>query len=291
MVRVAETAAAMLLVLGAARAEKQLKIMGQSGKFTLYEATPDDGITVTMDALSELDAAGNEVGSGGAVKHSFNSFATQSFTIAEKESGVAIGTATADRVNFTANIGSETDPVGKLKVETYLITENGTVGNGDESWEVVEGDLKWNIVFPQWKFCNPCTKGGTQETGNSLDLTITVSGQGAASDKGSGKVSIGGGKTLNLASKVSIDGTNVDMPEGYPKTTVQGSKTMTTFRFPKFSESVVYDPTIGSEGGSGTDNAPSDDTALSDDTPRMFPGILSLAALSVSALAHAALRA
>lgn len=98
-----------------AGAKMLLKVMGQSGKFMFYDSggSESSGITVTMDTLKEVDAQGNEVGKSGSVKHSINSFASQSFTIAAKESGVDIGTATADRVNFTSSIGSNTETVGQ----------------------------------------------------------------------------------------------------------------------------------------------------------------------------------
>lgn len=234
-----------------AGAEMLLKVMGQSGKFMFYDSSESEssGITVTMDALKEVDSQGNEVGKSGSVKHSINSFASQSFTIEAKESGVDIGTATADRVNFTSSVGSNTETVGQLMVETYLMTENGTVGTDTESWDVDVGDLKWNIAFPEWKFCDPCGSGNKAETGAFLDLTITISGKGSSASKGSGKVEIGGGAVLNLAQSVTIDEASVAMPSGYPKVEAQGSKTMITFRFPKFKTSALYDPTITGASG------------------------------------------
>ena len=39
-----------------------------------------EAITVTMDALREVDASGNAVGTSGNPKHTFNTFASQAFS-------------------------------------------------------------------------------------------------------------------------------------------------------------------------------------------------------------------
>ena len=75
-----------------------LEILGQSGKFTIYDktkgmASDTNKVTVEMDALREVDTEGNAVGASGSVKHSIQTFAAQSFTINEPESAVIDGIA------------------------------------------------------------------------------------------------------------------------------------------------------------------------------------------------------
>ena len=65
------------------------------------------------------------------------------------------------------------------------------------------------------------------------------------------------------------------MPEGYPKLTIQGSKNIFTFRFPKFTTKAVYDPTV--EIKPTTTVAPS--SAPSACTTR--PLIISLSSLTI----------
>lgn len=225
---------------GFACAEMKLKIMGQSGKFTLYDDVKGEaaGIMVTMDALKEVDSSGAQIGNTGSSKHAINSFATTAFTV-QQPVDVEIGTANASRVDFEAVVGT----IGKLKVETYMITSNGTVG--DDNWEVSPGALKWNIVFPEWTFCAPCGS----DIGAFLDLTITVQGLGTASKKGNSnaQIDLGGGANLMLSSQVTVDGNMTDMPDGYPTVGLQGSKTSVTFRFPKFMDNATYDPLITSD--------------------------------------------
>eukprot|EP00930_Biecheleria_cincta_P090507 TRINITY_DN798_c1_g1_i1.p1 TRINITY_DN798_c1_g1~~TRINITY_DN798_c1_g1_i1.p1 ORF type:complete len:1184 (-),score=164.57 TRINITY_DN798_c1_g1_i1:545-3970(-) len=144
-------------------ARTTVDVVGQSGKFYVYPEGKkrQDGILITMDALREVDAAGSTVGSGGQAKHSFNSFATQAFTVGQAVD-VQVDGVPATKISFSSQIST----VGELRVDTYVMKGFGQVGPPDETWQVAPGDLKWNIEFPRWAFCspsNPCKSRRLQQ--------------------------------------------------------------------------------------------------------------------------------
>lgn len=225
----------------------EVNIQGQSGKFTIVPKGSSGnsvGIRVTMDALREVDASGTAVGQSGSVKHSLNTFASQSFTVGAVEQ-VSIGSVSAAKISFESTISS----IGKLGVDTFLIADSGMVGMNNDSWDVNMGDLKWNIRLWDWTWCGDagatCKNG---EVGDAVELDITVQnmGGGSASKKdGDNKtVSLGGSAELELSTAVETDCTWVEMAAGYPMITTQGSGTTITFRFPRFANSSLYDPVI-----------------------------------------------
>lgn len=219
-------------------------IQGQSGKFTVYDEKKGkaSGIQVTMDALREVDAAGNEVGASGSVKHSINTFAAQEFTIAPAED-VILGddNVSAVKVSFSSPISS----VGVIRVDTYVLGKSGSLGPPGETWAVQKGDLKWNIELFNWTWCG-CSKGLKTEEGAFIDVEISVKGLGDAEAKGNSNksLSLGGGVTLELSNQVHSDGNWSSMPEGYPKVSIKGSSTTFIFRFPRFTTSSLYDPVL-----------------------------------------------
>ncbi|CAE7687386.1 unnamed protein product [Symbiodinium sp. CCMP2456] len=235
----------------------EVNIQGQSGKFTIVPKGSSGnsvGIRVTMDALREVDAAGEAVGQTGSVKHSVNTFAAQDFTVGSVEQ-VTVGSVGAAKISFESTVSS----IGSLGVDTYLIADSGAVGMNNDSWSVDIGDLKWNIRLWDWTWCGDsgatCKSG---EVGDAIELDITVQnmGGGSASKKdGSNKtVSLGGSAQLQLSTQVQTDCTWVEMAPDYPMVTTQGSSTTITFRFPRFSSSSLYDPVIsGSCGELGLD--------------------------------------
>eukprot|EP00928_Gymnodinium_smaydae_P084537 TRINITY_DN677_c0_g1_i15.p1 TRINITY_DN677_c0_g1~~TRINITY_DN677_c0_g1_i15.p1 ORF type:complete len:589 (-),score=86.58 TRINITY_DN677_c0_g1_i15:141-1850(-) len=216
-------------------------VQGQSGKFTVYNSQQgkSQGITINMDALREVDALGNTVGATGPKneKHSFNSFATQQFTIEDAEA-VVVGNVEATLIKFHSPINT----IGKIQVDTYVMAGAGLVGPPGEKWAVANGDLKWNIKLYEWTFCG-CNKG--TEVGAYVDLDVSMKGPRSASFKqGSKSISMGDGVNLELSNQVLVDGVWMAMPTGYPMVTVKGSSTTFTFRFPKFNTSATYDPLI-----------------------------------------------
>jgi len=265
------------------------------------------------DALREVDADGNAVGTSGSVKHSINTFAPQKFTFAPQENDITIGTATATKISFSTPFkGLE---ASKLTVDTYVITRPGHVGTDTETWGVRSGDVKFNLALADWHWCGDgadCNKGQSAQVGAFIDVDVSVKGSKAAKASGGGKsVSLGGGATIELSNKVLVDGAWTTMPEGYPMIVIKGSSTTFTFRFPKFASSALYDPVISSanvepllteteravilreiasneEGSDGTtDGGPTDGTTDGGPTDGTTDGT-TISAASISSAASAA---
>jgi len=227
----------------------ELQVQGQSGKFTLVpqgSSGSSVGLRVTMDALREVDADGNEVGTSGSVKHSINTFASQAFTVGEMETVLIGSGVSAAKVSFESTISQ----IGRIGVDTYVMAQAGTVGMSNESWDVNIGDLKWNIRLWDWTWCDGgnCQQGQTEEVGAFVELDITVQNLGGGSaSRGSGKsVSLGSNATLELSTQVLKDCAWEQLPAEFPSISTQGSSTTITFRFPRFENSSLYDPVVQS---------------------------------------------
>mmetsp|Transcript_108796 Transcript_108796/g.313474 ORF Transcript_108796/g.313474 Transcript_108796/m.313474 type:complete len:306 (+) Transcript_108796:94-1011(+) len=237
LLSVVGAAVALLALLAPTKAEVKVHVYGQSGKFKMYDSAlgtqgSAPGPTVTMDELVERDAGGAAVCNSGpmAQKHSVNSFATQDFTVHDVEPDIAIGEARANRVKFNTDIGNA---IGNLQVDTYVISQGGKVGNGEEEWSFAAADMKWNVVFNSWNFCTD---------GAYLDLKVTVSGLEGAEKAADGSKVTFGNTSLVLARKVELDGVLQEMPEGFPSIDIQGGAVGIVFRFPRFESNATYDP-------------------------------------------------
>jgi hypothetical protein len=237
-----------LLLLGLVGADKSIeaagvtvKVKGQSGKMTLTlpKGNGTQDVEVTMDALRQLNSAGETLGSGGNQKHSFNSFATQEFTFGAPEE-------TTYKELKVAKVAFESTMVGtsKLKIDTYIFKEDGSFMVGDDNVTVAAGSVKFNVEFSSWSWCGAdsvvCNQDGD---GASVELDITVKGEGEAS--GSGKnVDLGDAKLMMLNTYSDDDGSTwKEMPAGYPK---MNGNTF-TIQIPKFDGKVIYDPIVTGE--------------------------------------------
>lgn len=231
------------------------KILGRSGKMTIGRGSnPDtdaDKVQVTFDEVMEIDSSGTAVGTSGAMKHSFNTFANLDFTFSALQDTSFAGIA-AKRLDFTADITSVS---AKLTVQVYIFTNRGVISIDGENSTVTAGTVKFNIQIEGWQFCGnsgvTCSKGANNEIGDGIEFVITIKGKGTQQRKTTGKrtdgeeFELGGGSSVLLSRKISVDGGNyTDMATGYPKLETRGSKQMFVFRFPKFTSSVLYDPQI-----------------------------------------------
>jgi len=229
----------------------EVDVQGQSGKFTVYSAAAgrDAGVTVEMDALREVDTEGNAVGTSGSEKHSIQTFASQDFTITYDEN-VTFGGVSANKIAFESSVST----IGNIRVLTYIMNEGGEVGEGNETFSVKRGDVKWNIELFDWQFCGvevDCAQGQTEQFGEYIELDVTVKGAGTAGrgDGNNNLIELGAGASLTLSNEVIVDGSVATMPE--VRTSLQGSSTVITFKFPKFNSSALYDPVVSL----GTDTA------------------------------------
>jgi len=246
----------LLLAIAASRAQAtspqlpiKVNVQGQSGKFTVYPEAKgqQSGIQVTMDALREVDGNGQQVGTQGNNKHSIQTFASQTFTtdpMVMTELKGTPGNVPAVKVAFQSTVSN----VGKIGIDTYVLAESGTVGPQNETWAVRMGDLKWNIRIWDWTFCDGSGAGACRsgDIGQYIELDVSVKGNASASKTGKKTIDLGGQTTLELSNQVLVDKSTWSMmADGYPSVNVQGSTTTITFRFPKFSNDILYDPVLG----------------------------------------------
>jgi len=237
-----------------------VKIIGKSGKFTVYDKAKGLGdankVTVEMDALREIDASGKEVGKSGSTKHSINTFAAQDFQISAPES-IKMGvnnSVNAMKVNFISSVSG----VGTIYVDTFVMKSAGHVGPDGELWPVVSGDMKFNVALSGWTFCDlsACKDG----IGDSVELDIKMKGKNPTPIRlpgGKNRFDLGGGVKLQLTNKILVDGKQMTMQQGYPKLRTVGQAQVFTFRFPKFAHTALYDPLLsyGASDGMVTSQA------------------------------------
>jgi len=205
-----------------------IQVLGQSGKVKITRK--NSTITMDFDSMYEKDASDEIVGMEGALqnKHGINSFATQSFSFGNEEDIVFQG---VNMLSFTFE--SPINSIGLLKVRVYIAKSNGTIKNGNETYAIEEGDVKWNIEVPSWNFLT--------ET-EFLELNIIIKALNDEEVRQDGNKFTVGGMDLSTSDNVLIDGVINPMPEGFPKLSIQGNKQIFTFKFPKFATSMVYDP-------------------------------------------------
>ncbi len=126
---------------------------------------------------------------------------------------------------------------------------NSVPGGSTETLTLKKGDVKFNIELSGWQWCttqSPCS--GSTNVGAFIDVTVSVKGTNAAaswsSDNMVGKL---GGSSITLSNTLVLDGTVTAMPSGYPMIGGNGNKNSITFRFPKFSNSAMYDPVLSAQ--------------------------------------------
>lgn len=231
-----------------------VNVLGQSGKIRMYSTdagmSDPNLVTIEMDALRELDADGETVGNSGQERHSIQTFASQDFTFHPLVSDVLMGVnasihASAHRLSFESSIGGD---VGNIAVDTFIISSDGLVGPESEQWSAGIGDMKFNIRFPNWKWCGDpdsnCNGGGV---GEYLELDIKMKGNLAQVLLIPGTLNtydLGGDANLTLTDFVMLDGQEGQMAPGYPQMLNQGGSQIFRFRFPKFASSAEYDPLL-----------------------------------------------
>jgi len=192
----------------------------------------------------------------------------------------------AEGTNVTLSAALPQTEGGDLRVETLLISRGGAVGTTGETWAVLPGDMKFNLQLTRWSFCDPCangtetgafvdvrlqiqgkraggpkrkdrgarietaadapTGGPGKEKGGAADEDDTGRHQGKKKRREEHAWDLGEGATLDLTSRVRVDGVWTDMPAGYPKlvTDEGGGRQHYTLRFPRFNDTVWYDPVV-----------------------------------------------
>ena len=261
-----------------------VQVRGQSGKMTLTipGADPDtpDVVECQMVALRQVDENGVTLGSGGSDKQSFSSFATQTFTFSDPVESTYQGLATSE-VEFQSVLAGSSN----VNIKTMIFQESGAVQVGEESFNVTQGAVKFNVELSSWSWCDgsgSCRSEDGVGAAVELDLDMYLRGSTPES-KGNGDASasfeLGGGQELVMLTTYSVDGgTNwVSMPDGYPST----SGSVFTLKFPRWADggSVLYDPIIQyNDGGSTSPSSPPSEQSSSGSSTSTTIALLVLAA-------------
>lgn len=238
-----------------------VKVLGQSGKiqivknYTTGNETKLETVTINFSALREKDKDGNDVGTTGPVKHSFNNFATLNFVVDPVQEG-KVQNLTVLSTTLTASkiIG---DKIGTFVAKVLVFNETGVIETGtNETAKVNAGALKFTVDVKDWQFCDGtvedpdspaiCEKGQDRETGAFLDFELEIKGQKEANRSlNSNSTYQLGNSEFVLSNYVKLDdGEYTKLPENYPAYERQGEKDIFTFRFPLFKTSASYDPLV-----------------------------------------------
>lgn len=248
-----------------------MKIQGQSGKMTFATSEPigsaPDRVQIEMSMLQELASDGTALGGGGNEKHSFNSFATQSFTFGSPVASTIAGVSSAGdngtaatpedysvtKVAFTSYLGGGNAAVdSKLEIESIIFMEDAILQfeNPDGSYiypAIVAGTVKFNVLMSQWNWCeNDCKS--SNGVGDSVRLTITMTNQitSNSSDSSAGSACTDG---CENGAVEDLGGVFLGVLNTYSIKTSDG--TVTQYTLPKNPELTV-DPPAGSSGSSRT---------------------------------------
>lgn len=173
---------AIILCLLSSSASAQttgLQLQGNSGKFTLYDVDLGlnetvNKVRVELDYLYELSADGEKLGAGGppSERHSVETFANQEFVIEEDSSVTELDGVAADLIRFQSQIGA----AGTLQLNTYVFQESGVVSIFDDenrtvdTWNVTEGDVKFNLILSDWTYCTAGVRCGATNAPSSGEI-------------------------------------------------------------------------------------------------------------------------
>ena len=171
-----------------------------------------NSVTVNFEYIKELDKDGNAVGATGKKKHSVDTFARENFTFPTSGLKSHYQNLSVMHTQFEASISG---PGAKLIVDIYIFKEAGNVSTSeDETLEVKQGTIKFNIKLENWTFCGAgdnCSKAKENEIGSQVEFGIEIKGRDKptkkpkANEKGEKVVTYDlGGADCTLSGVVSI---------------------------------------------------------------------------------------
>lgn len=215
--------------------------LGSSGKFRISDeggASDKDSVVVEADYVSEILSDGSK-----SSMHQTPTMANQDFTISDPVDTTIGDGIPASLVTFSTTLVEKggSAAYGTMEFDTYIIEESGTITSedGSESFDVEEDDIKFNIRLSDW----------TWDTDSEyVDVSLIIKGKSDEAEEDEEEENktfdLGGNIPLILSGRVVVDGTETDMPEGYPTYRKTGNKYTFIFRFPKFTDTAVYDPVV-----------------------------------------------
>lgn len=227
-----------------------------------------DRILIEFDSLQEQNKNGNPVGKERGKRHSFREFSEQRFEFTPQTTASYQGIR-AKNFNFTSTLHANN---ASLRIMVYLFDGHGNTTFGNETTEMREGMLKFNIEIKNWQFCGKndtdeeCNAG---DEGEFIDVTLVIKSKGKPKQKSENELrgkdgkrrhprcfrtirhkkcpkqfDIGGDSEIVLSSQVMVDDEIRDMPGNgdYPKFKETANKQKFILRFPKAANRIFYDP-------------------------------------------------
>jgi len=203
--------------------------------------TDPNRVSVGLSYLYEIDSTGGTIGS------SIIDLAIQQFYLTQKVGSFwGNDEIKARKTSIRADITN----VGSIEMEIYEILSGGTIHTGNETWNVVEGDVKFNVVLSDWRFCGiENSTCDTEKHSSYVDLALEVKGRlGSLQASKSSRLllALGGNVPLLLSGQVAVDEMIESMPAGFPRveTAFNDTSELLVFRFPRFSRKMEYDPIV-----------------------------------------------
>ena len=222
--------------------EVDLGLQERKAQFSVFDSglgqTDENQVSVVLQRAEEKTADGTPV-EGHAVDAD-----DSEFTISQIQ-GIVFTGVEARKVSFASQ--SEGNG-GTVKMDVFQFMSDGEVVNDDEVYSVRAGDIKFNLELENWGFCDgeDGVECASESPGMYVDIAVKIKGRDKPN--GSGLMfDLGGNVPLTLSNKVTIDGSNVELPEGFPQfeSGEEGDDGgVFMFRIPRFTQSAVYDPVI-----------------------------------------------
>ncbi|KAK3086504.1 hypothetical protein FSP39_019325 [Pinctada imbricata] len=247
-----------------------IRVLGRSGRIVIgNRRNPDDDerrITLEYESIQEFDQSGTGIN---LRDHYLRNFAGRDFSFGTTREQL-FQNLTTRSFDFQGRIQDTFN--AQLVSNVYIFRDSGNVTNGNETFPVRRGNIKFGFDITNWRFCGgdggaTCRMGNRQYEGAGIDLTLRIRGPRAPRERsrdqrrgrgirGGRDFDIGEGRNIILSSKVQYDGSNTfeDMEDGYPRLVTRGSSTFFIFRFRRFNTSATYDPIVDLSASSDTPN-------------------------------------
>ena len=202
--------------------------------------TDPNAVAISLSHLFEITESGE------TIESSLVDLSSQDYQV-KQFIGQFFGNSSiqARKLSFKAKI----DDVGKIEMDAYIIMSNGTITTkGDESWDVVEGDVKFNVILKDWIFCGDTGSSCEDQSSAYVDVALEIKGKSdapQASDVSRLLFNLGGNVPLLLSAEVEVDGIVKEIPPGFPRLeSAENQGTTFVFRFPRFRDMIEYDPIV-----------------------------------------------
>ena len=111
------------------------------GKKTDFTDKNKERVIIEFDSLQERSKGGSSVGKVSSERHMFDHFSDQDFQFTDLSAGTYQGLAVKN-FNFSSFL---LGPNASLTVMAYMFEESGNITFGNETTEMREGMLKFNI--------------------------------------------------------------------------------------------------------------------------------------------------